>query len=86
MITNVISKQAVSLEDALRQLASAVTGEPVSAIPKTQESIILYMADHINASKQAAAEVEAAKAEANGEPEAPAQTAKAASRKKTTAK
>lgn len=40
-------KKAVSFEDALRNLAARLTGTPVSALPRTQEGVVQYMADNI---------------------------------------
>lgn len=39
--------RAVSFEDALRNLASKLTGKPASALPRTQEGVVQYMAEHI---------------------------------------
>lgn len=38
--------RGVSFEDALRNLASRLTGTPVAKLPRTQESIVQYMAEH----------------------------------------
>lgn len=40
--------RALSFEDALRNLASRLTGTPVAELPRTQEAIVQYMADNIN--------------------------------------
>lgn len=48
---NVVAPQNVSLEDAFRYLASAVTGAPFSEVPRSQEGAIMYMANHINSQK-----------------------------------
>ena len=42
-----IPARAVSFEDALRNLASKLTGKPASALPRTQEGVVQYMAEHI---------------------------------------
>lgn len=42
-----IPARAVSFEDALRNLASKLTGKPGSALPRTQEGVVQYMAEHI---------------------------------------
>lgn len=39
--------RAVSFEDALRNLASKLTGKPASALPRTQEGVVQYMAERI---------------------------------------
>lgn len=44
---NIASPRTVSFEDALRNLASRVTGTPVAELPRTQEAIVQYMADHL---------------------------------------
>ncbi len=40
--------KALSFEDALRNLAGRLTGTPVAELPRTQEAIVQYMAEHIN--------------------------------------
>ncbi|MFG6353750.1 MAG: hypothetical protein K1W21_19535 [Oscillospiraceae bacterium] len=40
--------RAISFEEALRNLASRLTGTPVAELPRTQEAIVQYMADNIN--------------------------------------
>ena len=44
---NVTRPSTVSFEDALRNLASRLTGQPTSALPRTQEAIVQYMAENI---------------------------------------
>lgn len=44
---NVNSPKTVSFEDALRNLASRLTGTPVAALPKAQEGIVQFMADNV---------------------------------------
>lgn len=39
--------RALSFEDALRNLTSRLTGTPVAELPRTQEAIVQYMAEHI---------------------------------------
>ena len=40
-------REAVSFEEALRNLAAKLTGQPASALPKTQEAIVQYMAKNV---------------------------------------
>lgn len=44
---NIASPRTVSFEDALRNLACRLTGTPVADLPRTQEAIVQYMADHM---------------------------------------
>lgn len=44
---NTTGPKTVSFEDALRNLASKVTGTPVADLPRSQEAIVQYMADHL---------------------------------------
>lgn len=37
----------LSFEDALRNLASRLTGTPVAELPRTQEAIVQYMAENV---------------------------------------
>lgn len=39
--------KAVSIEDALRKLASKLTGKPAASLPRTQEAVVQYMAENI---------------------------------------
>ena len=39
--------KAVSFEEALRTLASRLTGTPVAELPRTQEAIVQYMAENV---------------------------------------
>lgn len=39
--------KALSFEDALRNLASRLTGTPAAELPRTQEAIVQYMAEHV---------------------------------------
>ena len=40
--------KVISFEEALRNLASRLTGTPVAELPRTQEAIVQYMAENIN--------------------------------------
>ncbi|MBR4863042.1 MAG: hypothetical protein IKU07_00580 [Oscillospiraceae bacterium] len=44
---NVTTPRTVSFEDALRNLASKLTGTPVKELPRTQEAVVQYMAEHV---------------------------------------
>lgn len=48
--------KALSFEEALRNLASRLTGTPAAELPRTQEAIVQYMAEHINLPASAPAE------------------------------
>lgn len=48
--------KAISFEEALRNLASRLTGTPAAELPRTQEAIVQYMAEHINLPASAPAE------------------------------
>lgn len=39
--------KAISFEEALRNLASRLTGTPAAELPRTQEALVQYMAEHI---------------------------------------
>lgn len=39
--------KALSFEEALRNLASRLTGTPVAELPRTQEAIVQYMAENV---------------------------------------
>ena len=41
--------RAISFEEALRNLASRLTGTPVAELPRTQEAIVQYMAEKVPA-------------------------------------
>ncbi len=47
MSKNVITPKSVSFEDALRNLASRLTGQPAAKLPRTQEGIVQFMAENI---------------------------------------
>lgn len=49
MSRNVIAPQNVSFEDALRNLASRLTGRPAAELPRTQEGVVQFMAENIPA-------------------------------------
>lgn len=40
-----VPTRTVSFEDALRNLASRLTGKPASVLPRTQEGVVQYLAD-----------------------------------------
>lgn len=40
-----VPTRVVSFEDALRNLASRLTGKPASVLPRTQEGVVQYLAD-----------------------------------------
>ncbi len=44
---NVTTPRTVSFEDALRNLASKLTGTPVAKLPRTQEAVVQYMAENV---------------------------------------
>ena len=44
---NVTTPRTVSFEDALRNLASKLTGTPVKELPRTLEAVVQYMAEHV---------------------------------------
>lgn len=39
--------KVISFEEALRNLASRLTGTPVAELPRTQEAIVQYMAENV---------------------------------------
>lgn len=41
--------KAISFEEALRNRASRLTGTPAAELPRTQEAIVQYMAEHVPA-------------------------------------
>ena len=47
MSKNVVTPKSVSFEDALRNLASRLTGHPAAELPRTQESIVQFMAENV---------------------------------------
>lgn len=40
-----VPTRTVSFEDALRNLASRLTGKPAPVLPRTQEGVVQYLAD-----------------------------------------
>lgn len=49
MSKNIVKPRTVSFEEALRNLASRLTGHPAADLPRTQEAIVQYMAENIPA-------------------------------------
>ncbi|MDE6260683.1 MAG: hypothetical protein K2M42_07480 [Oscillospiraceae bacterium] len=47
MSKNIVSPCSVSFEDALRNLASRLTGRPATELPRTQEGIVQFMAENV---------------------------------------
>ena len=47
MSKNVVTPKNVSFEDALRNLASRLTGHPAAELPRTQEGIVQFMAENV---------------------------------------
>lgn len=47
MSKNIVAPRTVSFEEALRNLASRLTGRPAADLPRTQEAIVQYMAENI---------------------------------------
>ena len=47
MSKNIVSPRSVSFEEALRNLASRLTGRPAADLPRTQEGIVQFMAENI---------------------------------------
>lgn len=47
MSKNVVTPKSVSFEDALRNLASRLTGRPAAELPRTQEGIVQFMAENV---------------------------------------
>lgn len=44
---NVTTPRIVSFEDALRNLATKLTGTPADKLPRTQEAVVQYMAENV---------------------------------------
>lgn len=44
---NITAPRTVSFEEALRNLASRLTGVPVSSLPRTQEGVVQFMAENL---------------------------------------
>lgn len=49
MSKNVVVPKSVSFEDALRNLAAKLTGQPAAKLPRAQESIVWFMAENVPA-------------------------------------
>ena len=47
MSKNIVKPRSVSFEDALRNLASRLTGRPAAELPRTQEGIVQFMAENV---------------------------------------
>ncbi len=47
MSKNVVPPKSVSFEDALRNLASRLTGRPSAELPRTQEGVVQFMAENV---------------------------------------
>lgn len=47
MSKNVIAPKNVSFEDALRNLAGRLTGQPAAGLPRTQEGVVQFMAENV---------------------------------------
>lgn len=47
MSKNVVTPKRVSFEDALRNLASRLTGRPAAELPRSQEGVVQFMAENI---------------------------------------
>ena len=45
---NIVAPKRVPFEDALRNLASHLTGLPAAALPRTQEGIVQFMAENLH--------------------------------------
>lgn len=54
MSKNVVTPKSVSFEDALRNLASRLTGQPAAKLPRTQEGIVQFMAENISTADELA--------------------------------
>ena len=47
MSKNIVKPRSVSFEDALRNLASRLTGHPAADLPRTQEGVVQFMAENV---------------------------------------
>ncbi len=56
---NITTPRTVSFEEALRNLASRLTGVPASALPRTQEGVVQFMAETLPPAVDADSLVEA---------------------------
>lgn len=59
MSKNIVKPRTVSFEEALRNLASRLTGRPAADLPRTQEAIVQYMAENIPAPSAGSVNVDA---------------------------
>lgn len=74
---NVTKPRTVSFEDALRNLATKLTGTPVNMLPRTQEGVVQYMAEHVPSvdemaeaiTREVIARLAQAEATSDGEPD-----------------
>ncbi|MCI8350168.1 MAG: hypothetical protein HFJ86_03260 [Oscillospiraceae bacterium] len=44
---NIEKPKTVSLETALQNLVSRLTGAPAAGLPRTQEGLVQYLAEHL---------------------------------------
>jgi len=54
---NVTKPRTVSFEDALRNLATKLTGTPLHELPRTQEGVVQYMAEAIPSVEELAEDI-----------------------------
>lgn len=47
MSKNIVKPRSVSFEDALRNLASRLTGRSAADLPRTQEGVVQFMAENV---------------------------------------
>ena len=74
---NVTKPRTVSFEDALRNLATKLTGAPVNMLPRTQEGVVQFMAENVPSvdemaeaiTQEVIARLAQADATGNGEPD-----------------
>ena len=59
MSKNIVKPRTVSFEEALRNLASRLTGRPAADLPRTQEAIVQYMAENVPAPSAGGVNVDA---------------------------
>lgn len=57
MKSDIVTPRAVSIEDALRNLATRLTGRPAAELPRTQEGIVQFMAEHVPSVDQLAEDI-----------------------------
>lgn len=46
-VKHVVNPKTVPLEDALRNLASRLTGTPAAVLPRTQEGLMQFLAENV---------------------------------------